>query len=472
MREATKLAASKIYSWWKPKVDKFIEASDVYSKKTGQKVHSKKDDLLNVFDDAMAFNLKKVGGTAYNLLRDDYNQGGKTNKQMLEYKKTAPKMRKEIANVQRALLPTPRSIHPSVRAREIPLARQRPQMKFNMTRSSKTRTGAAPVAVGISTTSSPYKFAGRDSMTVSHSEYVGDVVSTGSTFNATQFAVIQPGDPIAFPWLSSLAGRFEMYRLHKLSFKYLPACSSSTNGTVIVAFDRNAARAVPTSKTMLMEYQDCIRDVPWMAGGFSVGNISDKKYLRFGNGTVSLQTITALVEDIKTYAVGQLFVGCDGISAGTVGEVWMDFEIELMNPGIFITPEVMINVNSAVTSSAYYPFDAAGLNVSFYGNMRPTSIGTDSLLKYELPPGQYLSLFTCELTGSGESGSPNITGTGVTANTPFTSGTGEAGHYFCLQVFVVTIGTVVSIDWTTHPFSKIASYPAFRILPYEFLAYV
>jgi hypothetical protein len=388
--------------------------------------------------------------------------------------KIAVKAKEKTQPIKR-VTPVENKIQPRSTPRTAPVAMSKPKM----------RVGTAPVAIGYSTKGSKHVFSGNGpTMIVSHKEYVGDVASTGATFNASVFSILQPGDPNAFPWLSALAGRFEMYRLKRLTFSYLPACSSSTAGTVMLAFDRVAGRAVPKTKTEILEYEDSLREVPWMGGNISVKNISDKKYTLFGNnynqtaqllitGTASggAGPLTAAT-DVKTFAIGQLYVGCDGVSQATVGEVWMEYQIELLNPGVFAIPGIMLHPNQATAGSTSAPWSATGPLLP-NGNLQLVG-ATSTNCMYEMPPGQYFLCFSAGITGTGESGTIVVTAPAggnatVTQTQQYQSSTAESSVYFDTSSINVTTGGLVL--FTATGFSKLSTYTSLRITAYNYLLF-
>lgn len=114
-----------------------------------------------------------------------------------------------------------------------------PRRKIKMSpRLGKLVEANAPVSRSIAVKPRPYRYNGAKSICISHREFIGNVVSSGTTFNVESFLNLQPGDSASFPWLSPLAGRFEQYKVKAFRVMYIPTVPSSSTGTVMLAFDK------------------------------------------------------------------------------------------------------------------------------------------------------------------------------------------------------------------------------------------
>ncbi len=234
----------------------------------------------------------------------------------------------------------------------------------------------------------PSKSDGR--IRIKHREYLGDI-SGSVAFAAVQFSV-NPGLATSFPWLSTLASRFESYLFRRLRFIVETQKSASTNGSVMMAIDYDASDQQPTSKVQLMSYHNAVRSAVWDECHF-VGDQGDLKkfgvqrYIRSGNIAANL--------DIKTYDVGNLFVATQGCAdTSAVGELYVDYDVELMTPQFDISADaVAASVKIATTGAARAtPFTGVqtvlgGLPVVAAGN-------TVTFNK----PGQYILLYEIDGT--------------------------------------------------------------------------
>lgn len=165
-------------------------------------------------------------------------------------------------------------------------------------------------------------------MIVRHCEYLQDVTNA-SSFTATQFP-IQPGHSKTFPWLSSIANRFESYRFRYLKFKYRTSCSSTQTGTVMLIPDYDAVDAAPASKVQGLSYRNCQRGQAWE----DFEQVSASEDLHKLSSHFIRQGSAPAGTDLKTYDVGNLFLCVQGSDTNVLGEIWVDYEVELITPVI------------------------------------------------------------------------------------------------------------------------------------------
>jgi hypothetical protein len=161
---------------------------------------------------------------------------------------------------------------------------------------------------------------------IRHSEFVGDVVSTGASFQVYSYP-IQPALATTFPWLATLAQRFETYRFQSLRFRYETQTATTSVGTVIMAVDYDAVDDAPTDKVQAMSYKSSVRTAAWDSVAF-VAEVADLQ--RVLNHYTRVATVAAT--DLKTYDVGNLHVCLQGVAAATVGELYVDYDLALFTP--------------------------------------------------------------------------------------------------------------------------------------------
>jgi hypothetical protein len=162
-----------------------------------------------------------------------------------------------------------------------------------------------------------------------HREYVADVASSTATFSSLQYP-INPAMAVTFPWLSGVAQNYDKYRFNELSFKYEPSCSTATPGTVLLSPDYDAADGAPGSKTDALTYEDSTRSPPWMEQCMISCSENLRAYPQYYTRTGTLPAN----QDIKTYDTGNLWLCSQGVSAGTVGELWVEYDVTLITPGV------------------------------------------------------------------------------------------------------------------------------------------
>lgn len=198
----------------------------------------------------------------------------------------------------------------------------------------------APVAQSIAMKTGQPKIMANNMVTnVKHREYISDYSSDSTAFKVQRYA-INPGLNATFPWLSSIANRFEFYRFKKLNFIYQPICATTTPGSVMLAIDFDAADPTPSNKIAIMSYRDAVRCAPWEDIAFrseksDMTKFALQKYTRGGAVPTG--------SDIKTYDIGAFFIASQSTpgTATTLGELYVEYDID------FYTPQIANSVANA-----------------------------------------------------------------------------------------------------------------------------
>jgi hypothetical protein len=166
-------------------------------------------------------------------------------------------------------------------------------------------------------------------------EYVGEIVSTSTSFVVLNTYSVNPGQSSVFPWLYKKAALYEKYQFKSLEFIYKPQVSQfaslGTTGKVILSFDYDASDAPPSSKQQAEDTDPSADGMPYQAVSLKMSprelhKNSDAKFVRpagLPGGS-----------DIKTYDCGVLTVSTSGIEAnsGTLGELWVRYNCVLSVP--------------------------------------------------------------------------------------------------------------------------------------------
>jgi len=264
-------------------------------------------------------------------------------------------------------------------------------------------------------------------VTLSHREYIGDVVTgAANTFNLQAYK-IQPGDPATFPWLSTIASQFQQYTLDGMIFQFKSMSADALNSTntalgqVIMATNYNVSAPLFDSKYEMentefsssvkpscsaMHPIECARrestlNELYVAPGGSIPDNKDPSFYDFGNFQIATNGFQAA-----------------GVN---IGELWVTYEVTLLKPILN-----SINGSQNLWSLQYRralisnPVDSTGL-------FRAGS----NLLQYPLPvPGV---TNTMEIVYSGTKGSI-WTFKRIGSDLPFPVGT----------VFVVTFAAAIA----------------------------
>jgi len=235
---------------------------------------------------------------------------------------------------------------------------------------------------------------GNGAVRIRHREFVADVNGTATGLFTVLAYPVNPGIAMTFPWLSTLASRFEKYRFNSLVFNYVSSCAVITVGTVLAAYDTDAADNQPLSKPEIMTYQNAARSPCWGAFTSHLPKVGEgHRYIRRNAQPVGT--------DIKTYDVANFFVGTSGTTAaGQVGELYVEYDVVLEVPHT-----IDLSASSAITSlnltagqpwaasAGIYPVISGSLSMAIY-----TAIPSNLIL-YATPGTSYLMVF--DLKGSG-----------------------------------------------------------------------
>jgi len=263
---------------------------------------------------------------------------------------------------------------------------------------SMSRSVQAPVAKANVVRQAKPRFEARlnGDVMVRHREYIQDVAGSVA-FTANQFSV-NPG--LTFPWLSSIAPRWESYRFEKLRICYETEAPTSALGTVLLSVDYDASDAAPTSKQQAMAYRSSVRSPPWSnCCHDSLREDLMKKapyYVRAG--------ALAANQDVKLYDTANLFVCTQGqADTTTVGELYIEYDVLLMTPqlgDIAVGTAIYGEWTSAASTNAA-PFGNTKL-----GNIQATlvSTGTTTSVTTITFVNPYSGVLGFNATGTGVSG--------------------------------------------------------------------
>lgn len=171
----------------------------------------------------------------------------------------------------------------------------------------------------------------KSGMRVCHREYIQDIVfGLAGDYENVVALPINPGNTQMFPWLASIANRFETYSFRSLRFIYEPQCGTENEGTVMIAVDFDAVDPAPVDKLQFMTYDGAVRSPPWFASVYECAKYNLHKYKQY---YITKDLVTPLSTDEKTYFVGNLFVATlSQADPFTAGELYVEYDIELSTP--------------------------------------------------------------------------------------------------------------------------------------------
>jgi hypothetical protein len=272
---------------------------------------------------------------------------------------------------------------------------------------------AAPVSVSRKqTTRDPIISQGPKSMRIVHREYIDDVHMSVLFEDDGSFR-INPGLPECFPWLCRVATRFESYKFRKLHYVYEPAVSTASSGSIMMAIDYDARDELPTTKAELMAFSGAVRAAPWeevrLVASEQGLNLHKSWFTR--SGDIPTGQASAL------YDIGRLVIASSGGLNSIVGELYVEYDVELMIPQLNFSGEIMSCTlkSTSTTETPAKPFGTAPVEVGSYDLAYDSTTGA---ITFE-SAGEFIVVIDIEGT--------NITGLTWTPSTNFVELAGTFG---------------------------------------------
>jgi hypothetical protein len=168
----------------------------------------------------------------------------------------------------------------------------------------------------------------KDGIRVSHKEYVGTI--TASTDLSYAKLRINPADPATFPWLSTMAGSYEKFKIVAMKIHYQKNCATVTPGFVYIYPDYNVEREAMTTPELFLNTMDVKETSPWVSCQVDV--IAKKLN----------QTMTYLIRSPYETYTNYLLYDPLNVYIGTaesqsndpnnIGRIFIEYVIDLMIP--------------------------------------------------------------------------------------------------------------------------------------------
>lgn len=193
-----------------------------------------------------------------------------------------------------------------------------------------------PVAVGstMRTTGPRYK-PSINGIRICHREFVQRAFGSDN-FGVAQF-VINAGNPVCFPWLSTIASKFETYKVHSLTMHFITSCPTSFPGKVGFATDYDSSDNPPTSMQTMYQWASTVTGPVWdtrLRQQQLHTNMTKQKTFFV---TTPNQDTTG--QDPKTLNMALQYFTTEGIIDAngqpytrSIGDIWMEYDIELNTP--------------------------------------------------------------------------------------------------------------------------------------------
>lgn len=201
-------------------------------------------------------------------------------------------------------------------------------------KSLNVSTRAVPAAKGAVTKTAKPKFTPMQNgnTRLRHCELVSTITGTDA-FTTTSFN-INAGLSELMSWLSVIAGNYESYKFHKLRFRYVHSCSSTTTGNVYLTVDFDPQDPPPYNERQMSNYQGTVSGSPWTDFQYDCtqANLSKRKSYFVRNSSE-----TAPTTDLPLYDTGVFTVATVGTGTAALGKIWVEYDVELQTPDFKIT---------------------------------------------------------------------------------------------------------------------------------------
>jgi len=176
-----------------------------------------------------------------------------------------------------------------------------------------------------------------------HSEYITDLVvpAVPANFSVSRFS-INAADTATFPWLSRLASLYTKYKFTKLLFEFRSNTSNYSSagalGTVVMAPQYNTDAQLFTNKQLMEAATHAVSSAPSnsVLMGFECAKADNinQWYVVLNDNNIARSNLT----DMGSIAVATS--GLPGTAGTSLGELWVHYTCELIEPYISVTDAV------------------------------------------------------------------------------------------------------------------------------------
>lgn len=237
-------------------------------------------------------------------------------------------------------------------------------------------------------------------------EMVAQLTSTGTSFHLMYNVTINPGIFQSFPWMSPIANQYEYYEFTKLNYSFVPSVPTSASGNVYLAVDYDVADAPPISAMIMSSWQGTVSGNVWSPLNYSVrkeelARFRTERYV-WDAATVPSGT------DPRTYHFGHVYAAAEGVSAGVIGTIWVDYSVKLSVPELDLSnssssAQLQCNCTAADKANPYGSSSRTVISDLSYYNVTNTVV--------TLPAGTYTYKY-------------HVGGTDVSSGISLSAGTG------------------------------------------------
>lgn len=304
-------------------------------------------------------------------------------------------------------------------------------------------------------------------------ELMAEVVSSVA-FTSTQYR-IQPADSSIFPWVGSIAAKYQKWRCVNLWLEYVPTvteyAAAGTQGRIVLAANYDSLDA---NLTDIAQAETISPNSPGMPDEHFVLALNPRQV-----SPVPLLVRPGQVPaggTITSFDGGVFYVIVNGIASGVtdgtkLGEVFVNYEFEFYDPiipGLSVTPQPTHStlalpnwaVTTTVPSATWSTLPDCSVSAADGGwnGLGITGIATGS---WTFPPGRYMIHYKERFDGAAvitqakfswwdavgavensETSNNGLNGTQITLSSEFVLIVPEAGLTMSPKVYIVCAGTI------------------------------
>jgi hypothetical protein len=162
------------------------------------------------------------------------------------------------------------------------------------------------------------------------------VIRNKERFDVARWAVadyvswyrVNPSKDTVFPWLSGIARMWEFYRFRRLRFRFVSTCATTTNGSIVLAFDADPVDNPPTALSNVANQAYSVTSNIWKS---VVLEVHPSQLM--GRPWYYTRALAPNEENLRQTDVGRMYLGFAGHGATfSGGYLEVEYEIELRTP--------------------------------------------------------------------------------------------------------------------------------------------